>query len=88
MPQEVNMRVVVRMRPSDDDSNGYNKPTIDEAGGKISILRDRKGSAEFSFSSVLGNDSTQEKLYSICKDTVNDVMDGINCCILAYGQTG
>jgi kinesin family protein 15 len=90
MPQqEESMRVVVRMRPpSEQDGDSSNKPTIDSVGRKISVLRDRKGTAEFSFSSVLGEESKQEDLYDVCRDSVSYVMDGINCCILAYGQTG
>lgn len=90
MPQEESMRVVVRMRPPSEQEGeeAINRPIVDKAGRKISIVRDRKGTAEFSFSSVLDDTSTQAHLYDMCKDTINDVMDGINCCILTYGQTG
>mmetsp|Transcript_1849 Transcript_1849/g.2931 ORF Transcript_1849/g.2931 Transcript_1849/m.2931 type:complete len:1114 (+) Transcript_1849:115-3456(+) len=92
MPQEENMRVMVRVRPpsetpSDDDEES---PLVIEEGRRVSVNRDSKGkaSAQFSFSHVLGCESSQEELYAHCRDSANDVMDGINCCILAYGQTG
>jgi hypothetical protein len=62
--------------------------TIESEESKISVYRERKGQSAFSFSNVLGTSSTQEALYDLCKDSINDVMEGINCSILAYGQTG
>ena len=38
---------------------------------------------------AFGPTSTQEEVYSIsCKDVVDDVINGYNGCIIAYGQTG
>jgi hypothetical protein len=99
---EESMRVLVRVRPPETDSNDLLTSTstsfsigatsslvIDETEKKIALTRDRnKGSAEFSFSHVLGVQSNQRDLFALCSDTINDVTEGINCAILAYGQTG
>jgi hypothetical protein len=93
------MRVLVRVRPPDTDSssellipsitNPNPSLVIDETEKKISLVRDKnKGTAEFSFSHVLNLNSKQNDLFLLCRDLINDVTDGINCSILAYGQTG
>lgn len=83
------MRVIVRARPKVEAQSGdENSICIDETGKKVSLSRDRKGVSEFSFSEVLGGNSSQDDLYRVCKSSVDDVLQGINCCILAYGQTG
>lgn len=89
LQEEENMRVLIRIRPPENEINEITNLFIDETSKKISLLRDKnKGTAEFSFSNVLNYNSTQSDLFLLCKDTINDVLDGINCCILAYGQTG
>jgi hypothetical protein len=89
------MRVLVRVRPPDTDSTDTSSNlsssslVVDETEKKISLLRDKnKGTAEFSFSHVLNLNSRQNDLFLLCRDLINDVTDGINCSILAYGQTG
>ena len=62
--------------------------TVDKTESKISIHRERKGQSAFSFSSVLDTSANQETLYDLGKDSISDVMGGVNCSILAYGQTG
>ena len=62
--------------------------SVDSDENTISVHRGRKGQSEFSFSKVLDVNSKQETLYELCKDSINDVMNGINCSIVAYGQTG
>lgn len=73
---------------STDNSNNNQAINIDSGDSKISIYRERKGESAFSFSSVLDTTADQQSLYELCKDSINDVMGGINCSILAYGQTG
>ena len=95
------MRVLVRVRPPDTDpsetayitslstTTTSSSLSIDETEKKISLIRDKnKGTAEFSFSHVLNSNSKQNDLFLLCRDLINDVTDGINCSILAYGQTG
>jgi hypothetical protein len=62
---------------------------VDETDGSISLSREKKGKnsfLDFKFSEVLGPESTQSALYSCC-NLIDDVIDGVNCCIIAYGQT-
>lgn len=69
----------------DGSSGGLN---VDSKESTISVFRERKGESAFSFSNVLDTSANQESLYDLCKDSINDVMSGINCSIVAYGQTG
>jgi kinesin family protein 11 len=56
--------------------------TLFQTGGK-SLSR------TFRFDKVFGPDSTQEKLFKqAIVPIVGEVMDGFNCTIFAYGQTG
>lgn len=96
------MRVLVRVRPPENEPSDANvnvsyssislppsSLVVDETEKKVSLLRDRnKGTAEFSFSHVLNVNSNQKDLFFLCRDLINDVTEGINCAILAYGQTG
>jgi hypothetical protein len=92
---ESNVNVLIRVRPMTQ-----NRPdtaataalpvlSINEDTDTISLQRERKlkgNNLDFKFNKVLGPDSSQEKLYNCC-NLVSDVMDGINCCIIAYGCT-
>lgn len=73
---------------SNVDSNLNQAITVEKDQKQISVYRERKGHAAFSFSNVLDTAASQETLYDLCKDSVGDVMSGVNCSILAYGQTG
>jgi len=73
---------------SNTDSANNQTITVESDQKQISVYRERKGHAAFSFSNVLDTSSSQETLYDLCKDSVGDVMSGVNCSILAYGQTG
>ena len=42
----------------------------------------------FAFDHVFGGDSTQEQMYDKVRDSINDVLNGFNTTIFAYGQTG
>jgi hypothetical protein len=43
----------------------------------------------FKFAKVFGSDSTQEKLYQECVEPiVRQTVEGYNCTVFAYGQTG
>ena len=78
---------------SDDGTGSVNVVgpalAVDDASGTISLTRDkRKGTLDFRFSHVMGPGSSQAALYSaVASNLVRDVADGINCCIMAYGQT-
>ena len=91
-----NILVLVRVRPhqiSIDEAAGsaVNSPSliVDEIANTISISREKskRGNVlDFKFDRVLGPSCQQESLYKSC-NLVGDVLAGINCCIIAYGQT-
>jgi len=43
---------------------------------------------EYEFDHVFKPDNTQEQVYAEVAHVVQSVVDGYNCCIFAYGQTG
>eukprot|EP01038_Epipyxis_sp_PR26KG_P006473 gene6473-8903_t len=72
-----------------EEINGSQAVIIDEANSSVNFrfLKERKGQADFRFSHVFGPKNDQKSLYSVC-NVIDDVVEGINCCIMAYGQTG
>ena len=89
-PQTI--QVLVRARPGnaeyeiepDGDSNGIK---VDPETSVVSFTRERKGQSDFQFTKVFDHTSSQRAIYDMCNIS-NDVVEGINCCVLAYGQTG
>ena len=54
---------------------------------KLSIVRPTVEEREYDFDNVMGNMSSQEQSYDIiARKVVNDVMEGYNGTIMAYGQ--
>ncbi|CAE8701614.1 unnamed protein product [Polarella glacialis] len=49
---------------------------------------DHKDSRNFQFDSVFGQGSTQDEVFTECRDLVQSAVDGYNVTIFAYGQTG
>lgn len=84
---EESMKVLVRVCPGNDQQE-TSALSIDASQKRISFSRERKGVSEFSFSGVLDDSASQADVFSHCRDVVNDVVNGINCCIFAYGMTG
>jgi hypothetical protein len=92
---ESNVNVLIRVRPMAQNrpdtaaTAGLPVLSINEDTDTISLQREKKlkgNNLDFKFNKVLGPDSSQEKLYDCC-NLVRDVMEGINCCIIAYGCT-
>jgi len=90
---EDTVRVLIRVRPklqvnsSGIDESASNNLTIDERNNAISIGRgEKKGISEYKFTSVLGPQVTQADVFNRCSDVVQESINGINCCIMAYGQ--
>jgi len=88
MVAESTLKVIVRIRPQPDGSQGGRCLSLKDSDKTISVARDKKGVSDFTFSAgaVLGPSCTQDGLYEHC-DVARDVVDGINCCVMAYGQT-
>ncbi|CAK89764.1 unnamed protein product (macronuclear) [Paramecium tetraurelia] len=81
-----NIRVLVRVRPLNyrEAHLGANACISTNAN---SITLDNK--KEYTYDHVLGADSTQEQVFDkIGNSTLQSFLDGLNCCIFAYGQTG
>ena len=90
MPVEQGVKVVVRIKPNQSpeiDSERTSYLEFDESQGTVALDRKQKGVSEFNFSGIVGPSSRQDSLYFKC-NLVNDILDGINGCIMAYGQTG
>eukprot|EP01041_Mallomonas_annulata_P006511 gene6511-13150_t len=87
------VKVVIRVRPESQlldaitpENGGH--ISINTSRNLISVARGRKGVSEFTFSGIRGPTASQEDLYSDCSFIVENVVQGINCCVMAYGQTG
>jgi hypothetical protein len=96
------IEVVVRVRPSLKQSNAItrlneeednfsvgNTPGVlfEETNGKIYLNRMKsKGQSEYTFDKVFGPSADQEDVFQAC-DVIDQVIDGINCCVMTYGQT-
>lgn len=89
---EESLRVILRVRPQLGDVPAtpelVNALSVDTDAGRISVSRNRKSSSEFSFYGIVDASEGQEKLYNYCSDIVNDAVSGVNCSVMAYGQTG
>jgi hypothetical protein len=85
------IEVLIRVRPNSSNQNNVDPQNphlgVDEGQGKVVVPRlKNKTQAEFTFTKVFGPSSDQNHVYSGCK-IIDYVMDGINCCIMTYGQT-
>jgi hypothetical protein len=91
-PSENGVHVLVRVRPCqapESDNEKSSRLMVDEQTGTVALGRGNKGISEFTFSSVLGPTASQGELYHRCQSIIgDDLLNGINCCIMAYGQTG
>ena len=62
---------------------------FDKVRGPHHMLTERQGPDRIIAAQVFGSDSAQEKLFKqAIVPIVCEVMDGFNCTIFAYGQTG
>ena len=95
----VRIRVVVRVRPSiaeDVDihyqqlGDQYEECVHEDAErGTVQLRKPFFDTREFSLDVVLGRDCTQAQTYeAVGRPVVDDVIEGFNGTVLAYGQTG
>jgi hypothetical protein len=94
--QQQTIKVVIRARPSTvplETTMDKNSIQLDEENSSIIFMKDnnnnnKKGqNFEFKFSKVFNSKVNQTTVYNEC-NLINDVIEGINCCIITYGQTG
>ncbi|KAL3530672.1 hypothetical protein ACH5RR_009994 [Cinchona calisaya] len=91
----VNVQVIVRCRPLSDDEMRLRTPvviTCNENRKEVSSVQNianKQIDRTFAFDKVFGPTSQQKDLYDQAVwPTVYEVLEGYNCTIFAYGQTG
>eukprot|EP00890_Picochlorum_soloecismus_P006336 jgi/Picsp_1/6703/NSC_04045-R1_125 kda kinesin-related len=92
---ETNVQVIVRCRPKSEDEVTQRTPQViqcEEAHREV-IMTQQVGGKQFNrtyhFDKVFSPDTTQERLYEAAiSPIVDEVLQGFNCTIFAYGQTG
>lgn len=92
-----NVQVVVRCRPQNSREKANREPVIvstDSERCEVHV-RQRFSAAvsekvkRFTFDHVFGQHATQSELYeTVVAPVVQEVMQGFNCTVFAYGQTG
>ncbi|GMY10722.1 kinesin-like protein KIN-5D [Fagus crenata] len=91
----VNVQVLVRCRPLSDDELRLHTPVViscNEGRREVSAIQNianKQIDRTFAFDKVFGPNSLQKELYEqAVSPIVNEVLEGYNCTIFAYGQTG
>ncbi|OVA06037.1 Kinesin [Macleaya cordata] len=91
----VNVQVLLRCRPFSDDELRNNAPqvvTCNDYQREVAVSQNIAGKQidrVFTFDKVFGPSAQQKDLYEqAVVPIVNEVLEGFNCTIFAYGQTG
>ncbi|KAK3226888.1 hypothetical protein Dsin_006750 [Dipteronia sinensis] len=91
----VNVQVLLRCRPFSDDELRNNAPqvlTCNDYMREVAVSQNIAGKhidRVFTFDKVFGPTAQQKDLYEqAVVPIVNEVLEGFNCTIFAYGQTG
>ncbi|XP_051150145.1 kinesin-like protein KIN-5C [Andrographis paniculata] len=91
----VNVQVLLRCRPFSEDELRNNVPQVvscNEYQREVSVSQNIAGKhidRVFTFDKVFGPNAQQRDLYDqAVVPIVNEVLEGFNCTIFAYGQTG
>eukprot|EP00252_Welwitschia_mirabilis_P020280 TRINITY_DN4937_c0_g1_i1.p1 TRINITY_DN4937_c0_g1~~TRINITY_DN4937_c0_g1_i1.p1 ORF type:complete len:1049 (+),score=167.40 TRINITY_DN4937_c0_g1_i1:454-3600(+) len=91
----VNVQVILRCRPYNEDELRVHAPQViscNEQRREVSVYKTtsiKQIDRTFTFDRVFGPNSQQQDLYEqAITPIVNEVLDGFNCTIFAYGQTG
>ncbi|KAI3683761.1 hypothetical protein L1987_84276 [Smallanthus sonchifolius] len=92
---EVNIQVLLRCRPLSDEEQKCNVPkaiTCNEHKREVTILQNvanKQVDKVFTFDKVFGPKAQQRSIYDqAIYPIVNEVLEGFNCTVFAYGQTG
>ncbi|CAI0472575.1 unnamed protein product [Linum tenue] len=93
--KEVNVQVLLRCRPLSDEEQRANVPRViscNEHRREVTVLQsvaNKQVDRVFSFDKVFGPKAQQRSIYDqAIAPIVNEVLDGFNCTVFAYGQTG
>lgn len=85
--EERNVRVAIRCRPVNKREKGLNRPIVVQCKPNKSEVTLRKKT--YTFDHVFGQYTTQKELFkTIIQPVVAEALDGYNCTVFAYGQTG
>ncbi|XP_047162874.1 kinesin-like protein KIN-5C isoform X2 [Vigna umbellata] len=91
----VNVQVLLRCRPFSDEELRSNAPqvvTCNDYSREVAVSQSIAGKhidRVFTFDKVFGPSARQKDLYEqAVTPIVNEVLEGFNCTIFAYGQTG
>lgn len=94
-PKQTNVQVAVRCRPPNAQEKASNQPlciTSDQDARSITAAYGAPGkkvNKNFHFDKVFGMYSTQGEVFKgVVEPIVQEVLEGFNCTIFAYGQTG
>ena len=84
--------MLVRVRPANEKERFANRFCVDVDDEKRAVLlanRAENKTAHFVYDQVTGRDGTQAGIFeSVGKPMCESVLQGYNCCVFAYGQTG
>ncbi|KAI9085849.1 hypothetical protein K1719_032263 [Acacia pycnantha] len=93
--KETNVQVLLRCRPLSEDELRLNIPSMvscSEYKREVTVtqtLANKHIDRVFAFDKVFGPKAQQRSIYDqAIAPIVNEVLDGFNCTIFAYGQTG
>ncbi|KAL8125892.1 hypothetical protein AgCh_013261 [Apium graveolens] len=93
--RELNVQVILRCRPLSEDDQRSNVPMVvacNEQRREVSIsqnVANRQVDKVFTFDKVFGPKAQQRSIYDqAISPIVNEVLEGFNCTVFAYGQTG
>ncbi|XP_057970666.1 kinesin-like protein KIN-5B [Malania oleifera] len=93
--REVNVQVLLRCRPLSDEEQRLNVPkaiSCNEHKKEVIVLQslaNKQIDRVFAFDKVFGPKAQQRSIYDqAVAPIVNEVLEGFNCTVFAYGQTG
>lgn len=93
--KETNVQVLLRCRPFSEDELRSNVPrvvTCNENKREVTVMQtlaNKQVDRVFTFDKVFGPKAQQRSIYEqAIAPIVNEVLDGFNCTVFAYGQTG
>ncbi|KAE8152836.1 P-loop containing nucleoside triphosphate hydrolase protein [Aspergillus avenaceus] len=84
------IKVVARFRPQNKVELGSGgEPIVDFENEQSCLINSREGSGSFTFDRVFPMDSQQTDIFDFSiRPTVDDILNGYNGTVFAYGQTG
>ncbi|KAK8596427.1 hypothetical protein V6N13_001052 [Hibiscus sabdariffa] len=91
----VNVQVILRCRPLSEDEARIHTPVVISCNESrrevcaVQSIANKQIDRTFLFDKVFGPSSQQKELFDLAvSPIVNEVLEGYNCTIFAYGQTG